>query len=279
LVRSPQEGIGFKLLYGQAFKSPTVFEFFDEWRGSPDLEPEKIATGEAEISYQFASKAIIRSGFFYSRLTNLIVVAPNPDPTRVPIGPLGQHLDYFQNIGSTQTSGLTLSGEFQFDRHLYAYTNYTYTRGKDGTEIDNIAQHKINLGVNYLLANHFNINLRGNWRGQIKAPRSNLYFYPKNAATVANIGYDYHTEANPDGYLKGHLVFNLVLTGQNFPVKFEPQLIIHNLFDKNYINIGRQSGSGTRPINQPSVQNPSGFIPPYHPQPGRELFLVLRYNL
>lgn len=132
------------------------------------------------------------------------------------------------------------------------------------------------MGINYLLSNHLNINLRGNWRGKIKAPSSNLYYQPKNAATLASIGYDYVTEPNPDGYLNSHLIFNLTLTGRNLPV--EPQLLIRNLFDTNYLYIGRQSGSGTRPINQPIVQNPSGFIPPYHPQPGRELFLILKYN-
>ena len=30
---------------------------------------------------------------------------------------------------------------------------------------------------------------------------------------------------------------------------------------------------------QPEIQNPSGFIPPYHPQPGREILFVLRYQL
>lgn len=276
LVHSPQKGLGVKLLYGQAFKSPTVFEYFDEWRGNADLEPEKIATGEAEISYRFAQKAILQAGIFYSRLTDLIVVAPNPDPNRIPIGPLGQYLDYFQNIGTTEIGGLTLNGEFQLNHNLYAYTNYAYTRGKDGSEIDNISQHKINLGINYLLANHLNINLRGNWRGKIKAPNSNLYYQPKNAATLTNIGYDYVTEPNPDGYLDSHLIFNLTLTGRNLPI--QPQLLIRNLLDKNYLYMGRQSGSGTRPINQPVVQNPSGFIPPYHPQPGRELFFIFKYH-
>ena len=30
---------------------------------------------------------------------------------------------------------------------------------------------------------------------------------------------------------------------------------------------------------KPLVLNPSGFIPAYHPQPGREILLVLRYSL
>ncbi len=283
VVRSPSRGLGVKLLYGQAFKAPTVFELFDEWRGNVELKPEKIATGEVEISYRFGDAAVVRSGFFYSRLKDLIVVAPNPDPQRVPVGSLGQHLDYYQNIGSSNISGLTLSGDFQPGRHLYAYVNYNYTRGNDGADVDNVSQHKANFGINYLLANRLNLNLRANWRGRVKAPLSNRYFQPKSPATIAALGYDYVTEEDPDGYMDGHLLLNLTLTGKNLfgaGAKLEPQLILRNLLDTDHIGIGRQSGSGTRPVDalQPAVQNPSGFIPAYHPQPGRELFLVLRYS-
>ena len=44
--------LNFKLLYGQAFKAPTVFELHDEWRGNDKLEPQKIKTSEVELSYQ-----------------------------------------------------------------------------------------------------------------------------------------------------------------------------------------------------------------------------------
>ena len=62
-------------------------------------------------------------------------------------------------------------------------------------------------------------------------------------------------------------------------VRLQPQLIIRNLLGEDYVNVGRQSGSGARPVDQPSVRNPSGFIPGYHPQPGREVLLVLRHSM
>ena len=50
--------------------------------------------------------------------------------------------------------------------------------------------------------------------------------------------------------------------------------------------MGRQSGNATRPVDsiQPSyvnsagVGNPEGFVSPYHPQAGRELFLQVAYS-
>jgi outer membrane receptor protein involved in Fe transport len=282
LVRSPPEGIGFKLVYSQAFKSPTVFEQFDEFRGNVDLEPEQVVTVEGELNYQSAGKAYLRANLFFNHLKDLIQVAPHPDPTRFPIGPQSQFLDFYQNTGSADIYGLTLSGDFQLGGNTFGYANYSYTRGDDG-ELDNIAAHKANVGINVLISDRLNVNVRVNWRGKTKAPASNRYFYPKTAESIASVGYDYVTEASPDGYIDGTTIVNLALTGRNLlrGVDLEPQLVIRNLFGKDFATIGRQSGSGTRPTDslQPLVRNPAGFIPPYHPQPGREIFFIARFGL
>lgn len=60
----------------------------------------------------------------------------------------------------------------------------------------------------------------------------------------------------------------------------ELQLIVKNLLNKPFLGMGRQSGNATRPINevQPYISNPEGFVSPYHPQPGREIFLQIGYE-
>jgi outer membrane receptor for ferrienterochelin and colicins len=125
LVRSPKKGLGFKWLYGEAFKAPTVFEWFDEFRGNEALNPEKIATTELKLNYRLSQSALLRGSFFYSRLNDLILVAPNPDPEKYPIGPNSEHLDFYQNIGSTQIRGITLTGDVQPSNALYGYFNYS----------------------------------------------------------------------------------------------------------------------------------------------------------
>ena len=280
LVRSPKRGVGFKLLYGQAFKSPTVFEFFDEFRGNEGLLPEKIATTEFEASYRLPL-ATVRAGLYYSRLTDIIVVAPNPDTTRVPIGPNSEYLDYFQNIGSTSIRGANLGFEAQL-RGLHGSGHYTLTAGKGGEDLDNTARHKASFGVDSRPHPDLSIDLRANWRGRIKAPISNSYFYPKTAQRIADVGYDYVTEPSPDGYKEGEFLVHLTVTGHHRLTRggeLLPQLVVRNLFDTAYSGIGRQSGSGARPVEaiQPTIQNPTGFIPPYHPQPGRQILLRLRY--
>ena len=236
------------------------------------------------MNYRHGDSAYLWEGLFFSRMTDLIIVAPNPDPTKVPIGPISQHLNYFQNIGSTDVSGLVLGADMQLGKSAFGYANYALTHDGDGDEIDNISQHKLNAGVNIRAHKHLNANLRLNWRGQIKASLSNLYYYPKEEATVTALGYSYETETDPDGFLEGHLLVNATFTGMEIGGSLQglqPQLIVRNLLGEEYLQMGRQSGSGARPAGalQPEIQNPSGFIPPYHPQPGREILLVLRYDL
>ena len=283
LVRAPERGPGFKLLYGQAYKAPTVFELFDEFRGNERLDPEKIGTAEMEVNYRPSDGLLLKAGFFHSELTDIIVVASNPDTLRVPVGPNSEYLDYYQNIGSASVNGLTLSADFQLLQDLQGYANYSFTVDEDGDELDNIARHKANWGINYLFSERLNVNLRSNWRGRVKAPLSNRYFYPKDPDSIAQVGYDYVTEKDPDGYMDGEWLVHLTLTGRRLfgdDGGLTPQLIVRNLLDTGYTGIGRQSGSGTRPVGdlQPQVQNPSGFIPAYHPQPGREIFFRVSYD-
>lgn len=284
LVYVPESGFNFKAMYGQAFKPPTIFELQDEWRGNIDLLPEVVQTTELELGYVIPKWASIKANIFYNNLTNLIVVAANPNPDEVPIGESGQKATYYQNIGSTNVSGASLRADVFFNKNFSMYANYQYLRGRDGEELDNVAAHKANFGLNYLVWRKLNINLRGNYVGRTKAPITNNYFHPKTPESIAAVGYDYVTEESPDGYSDGFLLFNLTLTGRNLlkgkKYDLQPQLIVRNLLDEQYFQMGRQSGSGTRPVDevQSSIQNPIGFIPAYHPQPGREVFLGLKFS-
>ena len=282
-VYAPQKGLNVKALYGHGFKAPTIFELFDEWRGSDKLLPEKISTGELQVGYVSKKWGMISAGAFYSALNNLIQVENNPDTTEVSVGPQGQHSYYYQNTGNSAIYGANLVANLKIFNHFFLFGNYQYL-SHPNSEIDNIAKNKINLGVNYLLLNKINFNIRANIVGKVKAPASNVYFQPKTQASIDAIGYDYVTENIPDGYLSGHTIINATISGKNlFPDKkwnITPQLIIKNLLNTQYANIGRQSGDGARPVNaiQSTIYNPQGFIPAYHPQPGRTILVSLRFN-
>ena len=67
--------------------------------------------------------------------------------------------------------------------------------------------------------------------------------------------------------MDGHFVVDLTVTARNLlgdETALEPQLIIRNLLGEEYVGIGRQSGSGVRPVNelQPTGQAPQvSFLP------------------
>ena len=284
LVGSPYKNLTAKLLYGHAYKAPTVFELYDEWAGNEDLKPQGIKTAELELSYLLNDNLGIKGNYYYSMLDNLINITENPDPVAVPIGPNGEHETYYQNVGSTNLSGYTLSIRQNVYDNLSYSINYTGTIGEDGSEIDNVARHKINFTCNYRVWNKLNINLRGNYVGRVKAPLLNRYFQQKTAATIADVGYDYLTADNPDGYIPDHFTLNLTLRGENLfgdDFKLVPEIIVRNLLGTEYFTAGRQLIMGVRPVDeiQSSIQNPEGYNPAYHPQPGREILFRLVYNL
>ncbi|MBN1302256.1 MAG: TonB-dependent receptor [Melioribacteraceae bacterium] len=284
LLIEPARDLILKFLYGHAYKAPTLFELHDEWRGNDNLKPQKIQTSEAVINYLYSENIGIKLNYFYSHLDNLIIEAPNPDPILFPIGTSGQYATFFQNAGSTNVSGFTVSLNHLFNSSISYSVNYTRLYGENGNQLDNTAKDKINLELNFIIMDKININVRGNYTGKVKAPVTNKYFYPKSESTVRDIGYDYVVAEDADGFIDPVFLINLTVRGNNLfgdDPALEPEIIIRNIFDTKYFTPGRQAGSGIRPVSsiQPEIQNPNGFIPAYHPQPGREIIFRLNYKL
>ena len=281
LVSRKREGMNFKLLFGQGFKAPTIFELYDEWRGNSALLPEVIQTSELEFSYT-KTNLNLTLNMFANNLYNSILVQENLDTISNPIGKEGQKAELYQNNGESAIIGYSLRGAWAPFKEFYFSGNYHYLVNNNLKSVDNVAMHKLNFSMNYFLLSKLNINVRGNCVGKIKAPASNLYFYEKTAQSVSDVGYDYVVEDDADGYLDGHFLMHLTLTGKNLitlkTFQLEPFIKLNNIFNVRYAYIGRQSGSGVRPESsiQSTVFNPNGFIPAYHPQQGTMLMVGFR---
>ncbi|MCO4745689.1 MAG: TonB-dependent receptor [Proteobacteria bacterium] len=279
LVLHPHQDWTIKLLYGEAFKAPTIFELRDEWRGNPLLTSQKIRTAEAELRARLLDRRLFARASVYTSWTHdLIEVAPNPDTDAVPIGPLGQLAEYYQNRGSGRFHGVSADVRGEPIEGLTLYANYALNLNEELKPIDGVASHKVNLGGTWHAFDLATLHMGANIYGPVKAPASNRYYQPKDDDWVAD-NYDYVTEEDPDGFGPGHVLVNATLSSKSLSVgrvSLAPQFIVRNLFDAKVLGMGRQSGSGTRPVDQPSVRNPDGFVPAYHPLPGRELMLGLR---
>ena len=261
LIVRPTGSWHVKLMYGSAFRQPSVFELTDEFRHNPGLKPEQIATYEIENGVRVTNTVNLRINLFYSKLSDLITVVP--DPSR----PAGERYD---NVGRTWIRGATAVVDFQPTSDFYLFANYTFTDGKEpgGTgwqAIDHVARHKVNLGLNWQpLDNHLEVNFRVNHVGEIRAPESNTWMQEHEA-----------------GFAPGYTLANLSVTVNRWLARFHlvPQLVVKNLFDEDYYGLGRQSGSSNIADYDPDTNpNPAGFIPPYHPQPGRTFLVNLTYT-
>jgi len=257
-----------KLLGGSAFRAPSIFETRDEFRGNTGLEPEKIITYEIENNIQvfsnrdrdYFSDLHLKFNFFLSELKDFISLVP--DASRAG----GERYD---NIGKSYIRGVSTRLDLNVMKDLFFYFNYIFLEARDEggrwDDIEHTAKHKINAGFNWLtLQQHLNINFRLNYVGERKVPITNSFF----------------NDLAP-GYTKA----NLVLTGKSllkdrlWNIEAEPQLIVKNLFDEDIVGVGRQAGSSDRSAFDPDTNpNPAGFIPPYHPQPGRTWFFNVKFT-
>lgn len=305
IVGNPITNFNFKLLYGEAFQAPTASQLYQEFTGNAYLRPQRIKTSEIEVSYAFTQNFSLKGGYFFSRLQDVIVNAPNPNDGKYLVGPNSEHASYYQNKSANHLYGYLLEADWKFLNDLNLFFNYSYIRDRrskqlftpqtnsqgyitkltylnDGTELDNIPLYTINAGINYLFLEKYNFNLRMNHTGKVKMPTTNAYYQPydfdfeKSNYPYMNAGY----KAN--GYMSGYTVYHLTVT--IFKLlgieNLEPQLIIRNLLNKSYLTPGQVNGNAVRPVDsvQPTIQNPVGLNPPYHAQPGREIYLQLSYR-
>ncbi|MBN1595467.1 TonB-dependent receptor [candidate division FCPU426 bacterium] len=78
-IYEPMKGLRAKLLYGTAFREPTLAERFTltdygfyEGTGNPDLKPEFIEQSEAIVEYELGKELWIKGGYFYYETENEI---------------------------------------------------------------------------------------------------------------------------------------------------------------------------------------------------------------
>ncbi len=260
LIYKLSPDLGFKLLYGTAFRQPSVFEMNDEFRGNPDLDPERIQTYEFETNYNLSNKMGFRFNIFYSKMTDFI------DKISVPID-VKLSGQIYANISKYETRGISFYWNYQILENLSLYSNYMFLQGKGEFDthwhdITHTARHKLNAGMNWMgFGKNLNVNLRMNYVGKRKAHPENVWI---------NNHYD--------GYAPSYVKFHLAVMFLQFS-KIKLQLSINNLFDTQYFGVGREDGSTDMDSYDPHILYNGKYKAAYHPQPGRTIMLSLKIDL
>jgi iron complex outermembrane receptor protein len=122
LIFRPQSRASLKLLYGQAFRAPNVYELF---YGAPDdprhLDPERIRSSEVVWEQHVTRRFRVAASAFLYRIHGLITQLDSDSVFGVT----------FANVDEANASGLSTEGEMSLVHGLHALVNYTYTDAKD----------------------------------------------------------------------------------------------------------------------------------------------------
>jgi outer membrane receptor for ferrienterochelin and colicins len=239
LLYFPANGTVIKAIYGQAFRSPTVYEFNvdDVIYAKPNLnlQSERISTAEINLEQRLGKTLQLRATVFYTAMRRLIdQVLDETDG-----------LVQYQNVGLS--NGYGSSGELilRADRRLSGYASYTFQhmRDEDGDRLTNSPTHLAKAGVSWSFAKHFRLSPEAQYRGRsitVQGGYAERYFLLN-----ANLGFEpvFQTRsrwanrfqvylkirnvlntvyAHPAGF--EHLMPTIQQDGRNFEVKLRVDL-------------------------------------------------------
>jgi len=240
LVFKPIEGMNIKILYGHAFRAPTVWERYsgvpDVRLANADLGPEFIHGLEGSIGYSWKHRLFVQAGMFWEEMKDLVELDEVDTTT---------HITQHQNTGRARILGAELRCQASPVKGLSAYLNYMFQHAVDpgtGEKLPYVAAHKLNVGVNYRPIRHLNINLRLNWVG------------PRTTA-----------ETDPLSSIDGYFLLNAAIRGVDLVRGLDITLVFRNILNRKYWDPGIRSATGT-------------YYPTRHPQPGFSMIGFVDYR-
>ncbi len=207
----PVEDLDVKLLYGRAFRAPNFEELYNQHNvavvGNSDLKPETLDTYEAGLGYQFSENYWAGINYFHLHIEDLIVLGPTVS---------GTVARRYENVDNVDIDGVGFEFKAQYSKDNYGYFNFTLQDARDaetGDSLPDVPEIRGNLGVNYALTRHFNLNTHVYYSG--KKPRA---------------------ETDTRGDLPAYMLVDVTLIAKEFWNTMEIKGSIYNLFDKKYVD-------------------------------------------
>jgi iron complex outermembrane receptor protein len=222
LVWNLIDNTDFKLLYGQAFRAPTFQELYDlnpVSIGNPALQPERIQTFEAGITYRFSRALSMDLNYFYSAIDDLIMRESEVVPA------------FFANIGKWITQGVEFGLSGKVFTTLQWNATYTWQDPIDditGDRLPYVPSHRVTASLNYGLTRHLNLHSDLIWTGSRPRDRG---------------------ETRSD--MPDYVIVDLAVTAWGFFRTMEIQLAVHNLFDKRYYDPDTSGAANNIPGDYP----------------------------
>jgi outer membrane receptor protein involved in Fe transport len=158
LVWQPLSNLTTKLLYGQAFRSPSFNELYSrnnpDMLGNPNLKAETIQTTELGADYYLNDRMNFSLNLYRYRWRNAIQYE------------LGEHgTSVAQNIGTQTGQGFELEGRWQVTKVLKLTGNYSqqYSKNAEGNKPGSAPSHEIYIRTDWLFMPQWFLNTQVNW--------------------------------------------------------------------------------------------------------------------
>lgn len=145
LIAHPWSGGTFKLIYGQAYRTPNIFERFYSgfgYKANPDLQPETIRTYEAVYEHRFNRHFQASVSGFYNKIERLVSLQHDPS----------DDLFFYANRDAATAQGVEFEVEGRHESGLRGRLSYAFTQTRDTLTdqvLSNSPRHllKLNLAV------------------------------------------------------------------------------------------------------------------------------------
>lgn len=204
LIYSPEERTTVKLLYGQAFRAPNVYERFYYSNPFDELVPEKIRTFEIAAEHYFTRRHRLGLSVYRYNVSDLITQAI------LPSGDI-----YFANLDRAEATGAECELEGKYSFGLRLRTSYALQRTKDadsGAELTGSPRHLAKAGaIQSFGHDRFSAGLEFQYHGTVRtlAGRTAPDFLIGNLTLIAR--------QLPGGLEVSASVYNLFNTGSSYP--------------------------------------------------------------
>jgi len=167
LIWSPAMPLTTKLLYGSAFRAPSISEMYIQNNpvllGNRDLQPETIDTLELAFEYFPLLELVSKLSLFYYDMDDTIEIIP----TNVP------GVSQYSNTAGQRAYGFEVEVEWDVTNSLELRSNFAWQyaeRKDDGSRVGKAPGRQFHAAANWEFMALWSINTQVNWVGGIERP-------------------------------------------------------------------------------------------------------------
>ena len=172
LIWSPPMPFTTKLLYGRAFRAPSITEMYMQnnpvLAGKDDLDPESIETYELAFEYFPLLELTSRLSLFYYDMDDtveIVTIAPPPPP--------GAPTTQYDNTAGQRAYGLEFEVEWDATNKLKLHSSFAWQhaeRKDDESRVGIAPGREISFAADWEFMPYWTINTQVNWVGGFKRP-------------------------------------------------------------------------------------------------------------